>query len=121
VEDSIFLEGLEIRGIIGIEDWERRERQTIRVDLELPCDAAAAAREDRIEDALNYRSIAKAVIAHVEENAYRLLETLAERLAALLLREFHLAWVRLRVSKPGAIRFSRNVGVSIERRRSGVS
>jgi dihydroneopterin aldolase len=114
-QDTVFVRGLEARAIIGIEDWERRERQTLRIDLDLACDAAAAARDDSIEHAVNYRSVAKAVLAHVEGSAYHLVETLAERLAELVRSEFGVPWVRVRVRKPGAVRFSREVGVVIER------
>jgi dihydroneopterin aldolase len=117
MRDTLFIRGLEVRGILGIEDWERRERQTIRIDLELACDASKAAAEDDIEDAVNYRSVTKAVIRHVEESRYRLVETLAERLAELVQREHGVSWLKLRVSKPGAVRFSQDVGVEIERGR----
>ncbi|MHC5009327.1 MAG: dihydroneopterin aldolase [Planctomycetota bacterium] len=123
MRDTIRLEGLEVRGIIGVEEWERRDKQTIVIDLEMACDASAAARDDDIEAALNYRSVAKAIIAHVEDNAYRLVETLAVRLAEMVQRDFGVTWLRLCVSKPGAVRFSENVGIEVERghRESGSS
>lgn len=117
MRDTIVLQGLEARGIIGVEEWEREKTQTIQVDLELACDAAAAAAQDDIARTVNYRSVAKAVLAHIEASRYHLIETLAERLAELILREHGVPWVRLRVSKPGAVRFSRSVGVEIERGR----
>ncbi len=115
MQDTVFIRGLAARGIIGINDWERVERQVIRIDIELACDTSAAAAEDDIAKAVNYRSVAKAVLAHVEESSYFLVETLAERLAALLMERFDAPWVRLRVAKPGAVRFSDEVGVEIER------
>ena len=115
MRDTIFLQGLEARGIIGIEEWERRKPQTIRVTLEMACDANLPAAEDDIEKALNYKTIAKQILQHIEESSYFLIETLAVRLGEMIQRDHGVTWLRLRVSKPGAIRFSENVGVEIER------
>ena len=115
MRDIVFLEGLEARGIIGVEEWERTKAQTIRIDLEMACDAAAAARDEDLTLSVNYRAVAKAILAHIDENAYLLVETLAERLAEMIRRDFGVSWLRLTVSKPGAVRFSENVGVVIER------
>ena len=92
--------------------------QTVVIDLELPCDCAHAARSDAVRDTIDYKSVAKRVLAYVGASQFQLLETLAQRLAELLLEEFALAWIRLRINKPGAIRHSRDVGVAIERRRA---
>jgi len=116
--DHIFLRGLECQCIIGFIDWERRVPQTVVIDLELPCDCAHAARSDAVRDTIDYKSVAKRVLAYVGASQFQLLETLAQRLAELLLEEFALAWIRLRINKPGAIRHSRDVGVAIERRRA---
>lgn len=115
MRDTVYIRGLEVRSILGIHDWERRERQTIRIDVEMATDVRPAAASESIEDALDYRAVAKAVLAHVEEHHYFLVETLAERLAELIRTRFHVPWVRLRVGKPGAVRFSEEVGVVIER------
>ena len=115
MRDIVYIQGLEIRGIIGIHDWERKERQTIRVDVEMAADTARAAKTEKIEDALNYRSVAKSIIAYVEASEHELVETLAERLAERIRAEFDVPWLRLRVGKPGAVRFSEEVGVVIER------
>ena len=115
MQDTIFIRGLEARAILGVNDWERVEPQTVLLDLEMACDASVPAEEDDLEKAINYRSVAKAVLGHVEASSYFLIETLAERVAELVLREFPVPWVRLRVTKPGAVRFSREVGVLIER------
>ncbi len=115
MSDTIFLEGLEVRGIIGLEAWEREKPQTIRIDLEMACDAAAAATNDDIAETINYRAVAKAIFRYVEENQPLLLETLAHRLAEMIRREHGVRWIRLRASKPGAIRFSENVGVEVVR------
>jgi dihydroneopterin aldolase len=116
--DSIFLRGLECRCIIGFIDWERQVPQTLIIDLELPCDCARAAVRDDVSDTVDYKSVAKRVLSWVGESNFKLLETLAEHLCQLLLEEFALAWVRVRINKPGAIRHSRDVGVAIERQRA---
>lgn len=115
--DRIFLRELKTEAIIGIFDWERKVRQTISIDLEMPADIARAAKTDRIEDTLNYKAVAKRVLAFVEASEFQLVETLAERIAQICLVEFGLEWVKVTVNKPGAIRNSRDVGVMIERHR----
>lgn len=117
-DDRIFLQGLTAECIIGFIDWERRIRQSVVIDLELPCDCARAAASDSVADTVDYKKLAKRVLAWVGASEFQLLETLAHRLALLLLSEFQLAWVRLRVAKPGAIRHSRDVGVWVERTRA---
>ena len=119
--DRVFLRGLTAECIIGFIDWERRVRQTVVVDLELPVDCARAALTDEVGDTVDYKKVAKRVLAFIEASEFKLVETLAHRLAMLLLEEFGLEWVRLEVNKPGAIRNSRDVGVTIERRRSDLS
>jgi len=116
--DIIFLRGLEVECIIGFIDWERRVKQTVVIDLELPVDCGAASIRDEVEDTLDYKKVAKRVIAFIEASEYKLVETLAHRLAMTLLEEFGIEWVRLSINKPGAIRGSRDVGVSIERIRA---
>lgn len=113
--DRIFLEGLTTETIIGIFDWEREIRQTVAVDLEISTDISRAAATDSIHDTLNYKRVAKRVLAFVQESRFKLIETLAERVAALILEEFAVTWVRVTLHKPGAIRHSRDVGVIIER------
>jgi len=116
--DVIFLRALSVECIIGFIEWERRVRQTVVIDLELPVDCRQAAIRDEVEHTLDYKKVAKRVIAYVEASQFKLVETLAQRLALLLLEEFGLPWVRLSINKPGAIRGSRDVGVSIERTRA---
>ncbi len=113
--DRIHLSGLSCPCVIGIFDWERKKKQAVVIDLSFPCDNRRAARTDRIEDALDYKKVAKAVLAFVGRSRYGLVETLAEELAAHLLEAQGLREVTLRVSKPGAIRYSSNVGVEITR------
>jgi dihydroneopterin aldolase len=116
--DRIFLRGLALECTIGFIDWERRVKQTVVLDLELPVDCARAARSDDVADTLDYKKVAKRVIAFVEASEFQLVETLAHRLALVLLEEFGIEWVRLSLNKPGAIRSSRDVGVLIERTRA---
>jgi dihydroneopterin aldolase len=116
--DKIFIHALKTEAIIGIFDWERQVRQTVIVDIEIGADVAKAALSDSIDDTLNYKRVAKRVLAFVEESKFHLVETLAERIAMLLLEDFGIAWVHISLSKPGAVRSSRDVGVTIERTRS---
>ncbi len=115
--DKIFIHALKTEAIIGIFDWERQVKQTVIVDLEISADIAKAALSDSIDDTLNYKRIAKHVLAFVEESKFHLVETLAQHIAMLILEDFGIAWVRLSLSKPGAIRNSRDVGVMLERDR----
>jgi dihydroneopterin aldolase len=116
--DIVYLTDLKIDTVIGIFDWERRIRQTVSLDLEMTTDVARAAATDSIEDALDYKAVAKAVIEFVQKSEFQLVETLAERVAELILTRFGIESVRLRVNKRGAIRGARDVGVVIERRRA---
>ena len=113
--DRIFLRGLEIECIIGFIDWERRIKQKVVIDLELPVDCRRAAASDAVEDTVDYKRVSKRLIAFVAGSEFKLVETLAHRAALLILQEFGLPWVRLSINKPGAIRGSRDVGVAIER------
>ena len=115
--DKIFLRALKTEAIIGIFDWERQVKQTVIVDIEISADIRKAALSDSIDDTLNYKRVAKRVLAFVEESKFHLVETLAQHIAMLLLEEFGVARVSLSLSKPGAIRSSRDVGVTIERGR----
>jgi dihydroneopterin aldolase len=116
--DRIFLRGLAVECIIGFIDWERRVKQTVVIDLELPVDCAKAALSDEVVDTVDYKSVAKRVIGFVEASEFKLVETLAHRMAMLILEEFSLPWIRISVNKPGAIRGSRDVGVVVERTRA---
>lgn len=115
--DRIFITALTAEAIIGIHDWEREVRQRIEIDLEMWVDLAAAAGSDDIEDTLNYRSVAKRVLAFVQQSRYRLIEALAGEVARIVLTEFEVARVRVTVHKPGAVRHAKDVGVVIERSR----
>ncbi len=119
--DKIFLRGLEVECIIGFIDWERRVKQRIQIDLELPVDCTRAARSDDVVDTLDYKSVAKRVIAFVEASEFMLVETMAHRMAMMILEEFGVEWIRIWINKPGAIRGSRDVGVAIERNRADLA
>jgi dihydroneopterin aldolase len=116
--DRIFLHGLTAQCIIGFIDWERRVRQTVVLDIELPVDCRHAARTDEVADTLDYKKVAKRVLGFIEASEFKLVETLAHRVALLILEEFGVEWVRISLNKPGAIRSSRDVGVVIERTRA---
>ena len=116
--DRIFLRGLAVETLIGFIDWERRVKQTVVIDLELPVDCRTAALTDEVADTVDYKSVAKRIIAFVESSEFKLVETLAHRTAMLIIEEFSLQWIRISINKPGAIRGSRDVGVVIERTRA---
>ena len=115
--DTIFLSDLRVETLIGIFEWERQIRQTVSIDLEMAADIRKAAASDSIEDTLDYKAVAKRIIAFVETSEFYLVETLAERIAGIVTGEFGVPWVRLTLSKPGAIRGARDVGIRIERHR----
>src|ERR1700721_3208212 len=100
--DKIFIHALKTEAIVGIFDWERQVKQTVIVDLEISADVRKAALSDSIEDTLNYKRVAKRVLAFVEGSQFHLVETLAEHLAMLILEEFGVGWVRITLRKPGA-------------------
>ncbi len=116
--DKIFIHALKTEAIIGIYDWERQVKQSVVIDIELSADIRKAALTDAISDTLNYKGVAKRVLAYVEASSFHLVETLIEHVAMLILEEFGVEWVSLTLSKPGAVRGSRDVGVSLERDRS---
>lgn len=115
--DHVFIEGLEIEALIGIYDWERRIRQTLVFDVEMAFDNRIPAATDDIALTLNYKDVSKRLIEYVGQSGFGLVETLAERCAAIILDEFGVSRVRLKLSKPGAVRGARAVGVVIERNR----
>lgn len=117
VPDKIFIHALKTEAIIGIFDWERQVKQTVLIDIELSADIRKAALTDSITDTLNYKGVAKRVLAFVEASQFHLVETLAEHVAMLILEEFAVEWVSIALSKPGAVRNSRDVGVSLQRER----
>jgi dihydroneopterin aldolase len=113
--DIVFLRELRIETVIGIYDWERDIKQPVVLDLEMGTDVRRGAASDRIEDALDYKAVAKRLMQFVGESRFQLVETLAERCAEIILNEFAVPWVRLSVNKIGAVSGARDVGVLIER------
>lgn len=115
--DKIFIHALKAEAIIGIFDWERQVKQTVLIDVELSADIRKAALTDAIADTLNYKAVAKRILSFIEASQFHLVETLAEHIAMLVLEDFGVAWVGIKLSKPGAVRNSRDVGVALERDR----
>ena len=113
--DKIYVEDLRINATIGIFDWEKKIKQEVSISYEIPHDNKKAAAADTIEATTDYKSITKAIIAYVENNKFELVETFAEKIAEMVIKDFNIEEIRLRVSKPGALRFSKDVGVIIER------
>ena len=113
--DKIYVEDLRAKGIIGIFDWEKKIKQEISLSYEIDHDNLTASKKDRIEATTDYKSITKKIISFIEENKFELVETFAEKIAEMVIKDFDVNWIKLRVSKPGALRFSKDVGVIIER------
>lgn len=117
--DIIFLHNLKIDTVIGIFDWERRIKQTVIIDLDMGADIRKAAASDHIDDTLDYKAVAKHLLAFVGDAEFQLVETLAEKVAEIILTDFAVPWVRVRINKQGAVRGARDVGVMIERGEKG--
>ena len=114
--DRIYIRDLALRCIIGVYPEERREKQDVIINIVLECDHSAAAKSDRIEDAVDYKGIKKEVIELVENSRFNLIETLADRIARQCLANPKVAQVTVTVDKPGALRFARSVAVEVTRR-----
>jgi dihydroneopterin aldolase len=113
--DIIFIRDLRIETVIGVYDWERQIKQTVSLDLEMAADIGKAAETDTIDNTLDYKAVAKRLIQFVSNSNFTLVETLGEHIAAIIMQEFRVPWLRLSLSKPGAVRGSREVGIIIER------
>ena len=113
--DLVYIHELEIDTIIGIYDWEREQKQTVIINLEMGTDIRPAAASEDIEKALDYKQVAKRLIAFVEAAEFLLIESMAEQIARLVMDEFKVPWLRLQLGKPGAVTGSKDVGVIIER------
>tara|TARA_B100001248_G_C27239325_1_gene388621 strand:- start:182 stop:553 length:372 start_codon:yes stop_codon:yes gene_type:complete len=113
--DIVYIRDLRIETIIGIFDWEREVKQVVSLDLQMAHDIQKAAETDDIQHALDYKSVAKRLISFIESSEFLLVERMAEEIARIVLEEFSVPWLRLRVSKPGALRGSKDVGIIIER------
>ena len=117
-EDKIIVKDLLLRGIIGLNDWEREKPQDILINMILFTDMRAAGQSDNPDDILNYRTITKAIIAYVESSSHYLVEALATAIARICVVEHGATRAIVRVEKPGALRFAQSVGVEIERERA---
>ena len=118
--DQVFITNLVARGIIGVNDWEREQPQDILINIVLFTDLHQAGQSDDVNDSVDYRSVAKKVLAHAETARRLTVEALAADLAQLCLEVARVEKVRIRVEKPGAVRFSRSVGVEIERAKEDI-
>ena len=114
-KDRIYVEDLRVKGTIGIFDWEKKIKQEISLSYEIDHDNLSASKEDKIDATTDYKTITKKIISFIEENKFELVETFAEQIAEMVIKDFDVNWIKLRVSKPGALRFSKDVGVIIER------
>ena len=115
MSDTVYIRGLRADAVIGVYEWERHIRQTLVIDLEMHFSIRAAAASDALPDALDYHAVATRVREMVEANTLGLIEGLAERIAVALIDEFGIAWLRLKLAKPGAVPWAEEVGVVIER------
>ena len=115
MEDIIYIKDLRIKTIIGIFDWERKVKQEVSIVMEFPFDCKKAAATDTIEDTIDYKAITKGVRKFVEDSSFQLQETLAESIASLVKNEYGVKSIKLRVSKPGALRGAKDVGLIIYR------
>ena len=113
--DIVYIKNLRVETVIGIFDWERKIKQTVSLDIEMATDITPAAASDCIDNTLDYQSISVRIIEFVKESSFQLIEALAEAISNILLTEFHVSWLKLRVGKPGAIPDAEDVGVIIER------
>ena len=113
--DIVYIRELRAATVIGVYHWERSVRQIVVLDLELAADNRRAAASDEIGDALDYAALSARLLAYIEESEFQLIETLAEQVASLVMAEFGVPWLRLRLAKPGAVPQARDVGVLIER------
>jgi dihydroneopterin aldolase len=113
--DKIFLTGLSVECIVGIWEWERQVKQRIVLDIEMATDIRKAAATDHIDDTIDYKKVSKRLLSFVGESQFQLVETLTERIAEVLIKEFQVPWVKVRLNKQGALRGSKDVGILIER------
>lgn len=113
--DRVFIEQLQVASLIGVYDWERTAKQQLILDLEMAWDNRPAAACDNLAHALDYAAVSQRAMEFAEQSSFELVETFAERLAELLMREFAIPWLRLKLTKPAAVPQARGVGVQIER------
>jgi len=117
--DKVFIKGLSIQTTIGFYPWEKEIKQTLVLDITMGWNTASAAENDELAKTLDYAEISVAVEKFANENPVDLIETLAERIAALLIKNYHIPWLKLSIGKPGAVHNTQTVGVEIERGHAG--
>ena len=120
-EDKVFIRDLSARAIIGVNDWERRDKQEVLINIDMTTDISAAAQADDVDASVNYRTVTKKVLEHVDTSSRLTLEALAMDIMKLCLSMEHVVSARVRVEKPGAVRFARSVGVELERRKTDLA
>jgi dihydroneopterin aldolase len=113
--DIIFIHALRVETTIGVHAWERESRRILMIDLDLATDISPAAATDRLDHTLDYQAVAQRISELAAASDYQLVETLAERIAEQLLREFAIPWLRLTLRKPGVPSHAQEAGVTIER------
>ncbi len=113
--DIIYIRELEVETVIGIYDWEREIRQRVNLDLEMGTDIRQAANTEDVDNTLNYKSVSDRLIEFIEQSEFQLVETMAEQIAEIVMDEFSVKWLRLRLGKPSAVPKAADVGVIIER------
>lgn len=116
--DKVFIEQLEVITTIGVYDWEQTIKQKLVLDIEMAHDNQPAGHSDDVADALDYSAVSSAVIEHIENGRFLLVERVAEEIAQLIMERFSVPWVKIRLTKPGAVPQARGVGVIIERSRA---
>lgn len=114
-QDRVFIEQLEVITTIGVYDWEQEIKQKLVLDIEMAHNNQPAGNSDNVEDALDYFSVSQAVLAHIQNGRFLLVERVAEEVAALIMNQFNVPWLRIKLRKPGAVPQARSVGVVIER------
>lgn len=113
--DIVFIEQLTAITTIGVYDWEQTIKQKLVIDVEMAWDNRKAAMSDDVTDCLSYADVSEAILDKVENGRFALVERVAEELAELLTARFSIPWIRIKVSKPGAVAAAKSVGVIIER------
>ncbi|WP_261816609.1 dihydroneopterin aldolase [Vibrio gallicus] len=115
IQDRVFIEQLEVITTIGVYDWEQQIKQKLVLDIEMAHDNRPAGNSDDVSDALDYFSVSQAILQHIENGRFLLVERVAEEVASIIMQQFNVPWVKIRVRKPGAVPQASSVGVVIER------
>ncbi|KOO05085.1 bifunctional dihydroneopterin aldolase/7,8-dihydroneopterin epimerase [Vibrio nereis] len=113
--DKVFIEQLEVITTIGVYDWEQQIKQKLVLDIEMAHDNRPAGKSDDVIDALDYSQVSEAVLNHIEGGRFLLVERVAEEIAELIMTRFNVPWIKIRLTKPGAVAQAKGVGVIIER------